>query len=448
MIPQRSVYFVGIGGIGVSALATVLARRGVTVSGHDHTENEAVRRLWAAGVRVTVGSRTRVIPRGVDLVVHSPAVPPQHPTLREARRKKITIWSYPTALWHEVEDKKVVAIAGTHGKTTVTALTAWFLISAKLDPTVIVGSYMLNGNTNGRRGRGGYAVIEADEFNRSFFAYHPDIPVITNIEHDHFDTYPTMASVRQAFRQFVSQRRTQHNPVVINADDVEAARLLPQPGASFGLGQGMINPKNIVSTKTGTSFTIEGTRFVSPLFGVHNVANVAAAVAAATLCGVSISWCAQALRSFKGTWRRFEKVGTYHGMTVISDYGHHPTEITATLRAARQRYPDQQIIVVYQPHQHNRTKHLYKQFAHALSAADTAIITEIFAVTGRLKKAERAVTAHSIVAACTAPAVVWAPEEKNVKSALDGMTAPHGVILCLGAGTIDSYIRTLVRRKK
>lgn len=443
MITARNVYCIGIGGIGISALAQLLAKRGVSVSGSDAADSEIVTRLRRQHVRVTVGTKA-ILPPRTDLVIFSPAVPPQHRLRLTARRQGIRTIAYPQALWEELHDQRVIAVAGTHGKTTVTSLIGWFLTAAKKDPTIVVGSIMLNGNTNARRGRGGIAVIEADEFARSFHAYHPDTIVVNNIEPDHFDTYPTRQSLQASFRQFVSQLRPK-GMLVVNRDNAMSRQLVKTNTVTFGLGTTRFRSRHIRTTAKGTSFTLNGVRFVSPLFGVHNVLNVAAAVATVAHYGVTVRQCARALRHFKGTWRRFEKVGTYHGLTVISDYAHHPTEITATLQAARQRFPKQPVTVIFQPHQHNRTQHLHRAFAQALSVADAVIVTEIFAVTGRLRQSERRVTAQTIARECTAPVVVWAPTTRQVLATLDKLRAAHGIILCLGAGSIDQFARKLVK---
>lgn len=436
MISQQSVYFIGIGGSGSSALALLLKKRGVAVSGTDVASSATVRLLRSAGIRITVGL-TKKLPPKIELIVFSPAVPTNNRLLAQARKRTVLCLSYPQALWQEIKDKRVIAVAGTHGKSTVTALVGWFLYRAKLDPTIVVGAVMLNFKSNARAGRGQWAVIEADEFAHSFHAYQADRIIVNNVEPDHFDTYPNRAKLRQGFQRFVDGRR-RGATVILNHDDPAAASLRATPRLRFSLRQA----SNIRYGARRTWFSLGRVRFVSPLPGRHNIANVIAAVTAVRDVGVSVQDCAKALAHFRGTWRRFERVGRFRSADVISDYAHHPTEISATIASARQQYPGRQIVVVFQPHQHNRTRHLARAFGQALRNADTVILTEIFRVAGRIKSSDRRVSARLIIPHCHTP-VFWAPTFAHIKRRLNGLPLSRSVILCLGAGDIDTFARKL-----
>ncbi len=409
------VHLIGIGGSGLSAIAQVLLESGIEVSGSDRQLSPLTQRLEAAGARVSLGHNPENIGQA-DLVVRSSAIPDDNPEVQAALARGIPVLKRADFLGRLTAGKQTLAVAGTHGKTTTTAMLAWLLSAIGLDPSYVIGGLSLNLMTNAHSGLGPYFVIEADEYDRMFLGLDPWIAVVTNIEHDHPDCYPTPEDFYQGFREFAG-RIAENGTLVVHADDPGAMRLgqdqshacnvitygLEPPllvGESRGDGFGAlpdyqatnIHPNHrggfdfIVCSNTakqadGAEKQI-GISLQAP--GKHNVQNSLAAMAVADLLGLSWEKCASILGEYRGASRRFEVRGEVNGVTIIDDYAHHPTEIRATLAASRARYPGRQIWAVWQPHTYSRTRALSSEFARAFgekdaSPVDHLIITEIYA---------------------------------------------------------------------
>jgi UDP-N-acetylmuramate--alanine ligase len=439
----KHVHIIGIGGIGVSAIAKWALDQGKNITGSDVRRSEVTDWLQANAAKVSIGPhKAEHLPSQCDLVVHTVAANAENPELRSARKRGIATVTYPQALNEILQGKNSIAVAGTHGKSTTTAILATILVEAQRDPTVVVGTKLrLFGNTNEHTGKGEEILVEADEYNQGILLYHPNHAVVLNVDHEHVDVYPTLTDAVKAFTTFVS-----HVPasgtVTLNADDPSVGELTEASLArvqTFGFGKADLVARGIVHNGQGTSFTVSGLydgAVQSQLYGEHNVRNVLAALCVAHALGISFEVARRGVAAFSGTWRRFERRGEWRGATIIDDYAHHPTEIAATLQAARQAFPGKRLICVFQPHLHSRTIAFFNDFARVLSTADTVILLDVYDVTGRDDgpKADPDALAEAI-----APGTVRASDLEAVLRAAADIVQPGDVILTLGAGDITHF---------
>jgi UDP-N-acetylmuramate--alanine ligase len=382
------VHIVGIGGAGMSAIATVLLERGHRVSGSDQIESPSTQTLRERGAQVGIGHRAENVGE-VDHVLISSAIKADNVELATAQRRGIPVSKRAQFLGWLMQGALGVAVAGTHGKTTTTAMIASILARTGRDPSFIVGGTIAGMNVPAHAGRGREFVIEADEYDRTFLGLTPTVAVVTNVEHDHPDCYPTFESMLDAFRAFVGLL-PESGLLALCGDDAPARSLMEYRGSrdvvTFGFGRDVTwQATDLRVNNTGGSDFValrDGmTRGLLRLRipGRHNVLNALAAVAATDFLGVSIEQAIEALVEFHGVGRRFELRGEACGVTVVDDYGHHPTEIRATLAAARMAYPGHAIWAVWQPHTFSRTKLLMNEFAAAFEDAHHVIVTEVFA---------------------------------------------------------------------
>ncbi len=387
------VHFIGIGGSGLSAIARLLLESGYTVTGSDSVMSSFARDLQSAGADVHTGHDARNI-AGADWVVRSSAIPDDNPEVVAALSQGIPVYKRSDFLGQLMENKTGIAVAGTHGKTTTTAMLAWTLFSLGEDPSFIVGSNVTNLGVNARAGKGDTFVIEADEYDRMFLGLKPKVEVVTYVEHDHPDCYPTPDDFRNAFVDFVKLLPA-GGTLVACGDEPGAADLaaearrmgknVVQYGAAVTLGTSsdwVLAQNYKPNTKGGFSFdaTVAGQAYPVALCipGMHNLRNALAVMAVIHVLALSMHKAAEALGNFSGTERRFEVRGEANGVTVVDDYGHHPTEIAATLSGARSRYAKHRIWAVWQPHTYSRTQALADQFADAFNEADEVVVTEIY----------------------------------------------------------------------
>jgi len=387
------VHLIGIGGSGLSAIARLLLESGYTVSGSDRQTSEVLDRLAEAGAQVYIGHRPENI-TGAKLIVRSSAIPDQNVEVQAAQKAGITVMKRAEFLGQFMEGRAGIAVAGTHGKTTTTAMIAWMLSALGEDPSYIIGSDARNLGTNARAGKGRAFIIEADEYDRMFLGLKPEIAVITNVEFDHPDYYLTEDDYFMSFAEFVSNVK-QGGRLLACGDDMGATRLVEVArnrsveALTYGIcdpsldyyAYGMVNnPVGgltfDVVVKGNTDQTL---RMALQVPGEHNVRNSLAALAVADGLGLPLDEAVRALAVFRGTDRRFEVLGEVAGITVIDDYAHHPTEIRATLSAARSRYPGRQLWVVWQPHTYSRTRALFADFASAFIEANHVVVTEVYA---------------------------------------------------------------------
>lgn len=452
---MKHVHFIGIAGSGLSAIALVLLERGIQVSGSDRALTAQALRLQHAGAQVYAGHRGEHI-QGADVVVRSSAVPDDNVEVQAAIAAGIPVLKRAEFLGPLLAGRQVVAIAGTHGKTTTTAMIAWLLQACGQEPGFIIGGVSHDLGTNAREGHGLPFVIEADEYDRMFHGLQPALAVITNIEHDHPDCYPTPDDFFAAFRQFASQILKEGWLLVCN-DDPGAAQLIAEvePSARFaclryGLEAGELDYRALdihPNTLGGYSFVFRaagesGVQVTLRVPGLHNVRNALAALGAVHCLGLSMSQAATALGKFSGTGRRFEVCGEANGILLINDYAHHPTEIRATLQAARTRYPDRRIWAVWQPHTYSRTRQLADAFANAFTSADQVIVSEIFAA--REASPADKFNAGSIVQHMLHPNARYIPALDAVQETLENELRPGDVLLVLSAGDADRLCAELL----
>lgn len=380
----RRVHLVGIGGTGLSAIATVLHERGEIVTGSDQSHSRYASALEQAGIPVSYEHRAENV-TDADLVLASSAVPDSNVELQAARQAGIPVRRRREFLRELTQGFRTIAVAGAHGKSTTTGLVAWLLEQAGLSPSFIVGAVLSNLGTNARAGSGDFFVIEADEYDHAFWGLEPEIGVVTNIEHDHPDFFPTVEEFQAAFERFAAQVNAY---LIVCADDPGAAKLDPGTAQRVTYGtspEAVWRPEEIQANAAGgmdflalhhgETLGLVRTR----LPGAHNVLNVLAALAVCERLGLDFKEAREAVRQFTGLARRFEVVGERGGVIVVDDYAHHPTEIRATLHAARERYPEYEIWAVFQPHTYSRTKAFLSGFSTAFHDADHVLVTEIFA---------------------------------------------------------------------
>ena len=384
------VYFVGIGGISMSGLAQILASEGFTVSGSDRSESAATEELQASGIRVYIGQSAENITDDIDLAVFTAAIHPDNPEYIAVHEKGIPCLSRAELLGQLMKNYHLpVAVSGTHGKTTTTSMLSDILLCANVDPTLSIGGVLPDIGSNVRVGNSGYFVAEACEYTNSFLHMFPGIGIILNIEEDHLDFFKNLDDIRNSFRRF-AQLIPGNGTLIINAAIdkwEEIAHDLPCKVVTFSTEPGAdYYPSDITFDRLGhPSFTMHGPAAFGPdakislhVPGMHNVGNALAAVAAADRLGIERSAAIKGLSVFSGTDRRFQYMGEKNGFTIIDDYAHHPTEIEATLQAAK-ACPYERIVCVFQPHTYTRTKSFLPGFAKALSLADVVILADIYA---------------------------------------------------------------------
>jgi UDP-N-acetylmuramate--alanine ligase len=460
---MEHIHLIGIGGSGLSAIATVLLERGYRVSGSDRQESPQARRLQEIGARIHYGHRAENI-AGANWVVRSSAVRDDNVEVLAAQAAGIPVLKRADFLEQLMAGQLPLAIAGTHGKTTTTAMLAWVLTSLGADPSYVIGGVATNLRQNAHAGLGQYFIIEADEYDRMFLGLRPHIAVVTNVEHDHPDCYPTPDDFYQAFQAF-TRRIQPAGALVACGEDPGAVQLLAEArsaglrAVSYGLGAGSWDccaVKLVASASGGLVFDLvqHGNTVVENITlqvpGEHNVRNALAVLCVVDILGLSVEQAAQALREFRGAGRRFDVRGEINGVTLIDDYAHHPTEIRATLSGARLRYPGRRIWAVWQPHTYSRTRLLFGQFAAAFIDADCVLVTEVYAAREPAPAdgfSARQVADSIASSGCkAAQSVLFAGTLKDAVDQLVRLLQPGDVVLVLSAGDADQINVELARR--
>ncbi len=441
----RLIHVVGIGGAGMSAIARVLRERGIPVQGSDRREGPLVAALRAEGIPVAVGHAPEQV-EGVELVLASSAVPEDNPELVEAHRRGIPVMRRSEFLPLLTAGYDIVAVAGAHGKTTVTGMIVSILLEAGLDPTYIVGGVVENLGTNAHAGTDTLFVIEADEYQHTFLALEPKIAVITNVEFDHPDVFPSPRFLRLAFGNFVEQIRENGALVACNDDEVAHA-----VGACYhanggrlrlyGSGEGVLAWRAVRVRPQGEGVAFDALHeqvsqgtVALQVPGAHNALNALAALAVASELGISFPVAQRGLARFAGTARRFEVLGERAGVTVIDDYAHHPTQIRAVLETARQRYPEARLVVGWEPHTFSRLRALWEEFLAAFADADEVVILPIYPAR---EVDDGTLDNRALVGALEHPRVTAAPTLEAAVDLLVERSRPGTVVLLLGAG--DEY---------
>jgi UDP-N-acetylmuramate--alanine ligase len=452
LTPGMHIHVVGIGGAGMSAIARVLLGRGFHVSGSDIQSNAQTAVLAAEGVEVYAGHSPAHVD-GADLVVVSSAVPQTNPEWIAALERDLPVLKRADLLGALMVGTIGIAVAGSHGKTTTTGMIAHILMEAGLDPTVVLGGTLPELGGNGRYGDGPYFVVEADEYDHMFLGLRPELAVITNIEHDHPDLYPTAEAYRAAFRQF-SELLPSNARLIACTDDPGAVELLGElPSGrvkitTYGLDSSSGQSTGpIVRALDARPNQMGGTDFVVEvagqtvglarirLPGLHNVRNALAAIVVALDLQLDFVQTCRALAGFGGVQRRFQVVGEVGGVTVIDDYAHHPTENNATLAAARQRYPGRRLWAVWQPHTFSRTRLLLEEFAESFTQADRVVALDIY---GSREANDPTTTTAAVIERMGHPNAVHIPSRRAAADYLLERIHPGDVVLTLGAGDGDA----------
>ena len=456
--PGMHVHLVGVAGAGISAIARVLLGYGCVVSGSDEQSNQLTVALQAEGATIYQGHRPEHIV-GADALVISSAVPETNLEVAAARAAGIPVLKRSDFLGTLMADTIGIAIAGSHGKTTTTGMIAHILIEAGLDPTVIVGGVLPLLNANGRYGEGDYFVVEADEYDYMFLGLQPEVAVITSIEHDHPDIFPTAGDYMAAFRDFTALLPASGR-LIACADDPGVLKLLgtlaldevevttyttTEVGATTEVVGALREASLLVDYQAldcrpnplgGMDFLVETEGQIIGLArlrvpGLHNVGNALAAIIVALDIGIDFDVIRQALADFGGVGRRFQVIGDVGGVTLIDDYAHHPTEIRATLAAARQHYPGRRLWAIWQPHTYSRTRLLLPQFAASFDRADRVVALEIY----RSREQDTlGVSTADVLAAMDHPRAIYIPDRAGAAAYVLDRIAPGDVVLTLGAG--------------
>ena len=447
------VHLVGIGGIGMSALAKLLLARGVQVSGSDLQASAMTRELAARGAAITIGHRAELV-QGAERVVISDAIHEDNPELRRARELEVRVQRRSELLAELMAGSRGIAVAGTHGKTTVTAMVGLILVEAGMDPTVVLGGEHAALDGNARVGQGEWMVVEACEAYESYLDLRPEIAVVTNIEADHLDHHKTEAHLRASFAEFLG-RIVPGGCAVLCADREELRPLAAGVGrevVSYGFTEGA-QVRGAEPTTDGLGgrcrLLVENRdqgelRLGTP--GLHNVLNALGATATALRAGASLASCFRALAGFTGVARRFEVLGESGGVTVVDDYAHHPSELTATIAAARAAFPGRRLVAVFQPHLYSRTRDFAGGFARALEAADVVALAEIYpAREAPLPGVSSRLIADPLRRRRGEDGVFEMAKQRLV-AGLARLARPGDVILVMGAGDIGETARELALR--
>ena len=421
----KHIHFIGIGGIGMSGLARFFVHEKKQVSGSDRATSPITDALKTLGVTFYENQVASNITDGIDFIVYTEAMSEDQEEMVAARNLGVPMMNYFQALGLVANQYYLVAVSGTHGKTTTTAMIIDILEEAELDPTAIVGSLRSKTGSNFRPGKSKYAVVEACEYRRDFLSLTPDVLVITNIEAEHLDYYDDLKDVQKAFRELAEQVR-ENGTVVANTADSKVKQALE------GLEKKVINYGKYLDPRLKLNVP-----------GLHNQMNAAAATAAAECIGVTREVSQKALENFAGTWRRFEYKGKVNGARVYDDYGHHPTEITVTLKGAREMFPDKNILLIYQPHLDSRTERLFLDFVTSISKADRIILAPTYVA--------RNVEAHGVSSEDLAeaiqkvhPNIEYINTFKDIVRQVKNNVTKNDLVLVMGAGDIAKVANMLV----
>jgi len=443
------VHFVGIGGAGMSGIAEVLVNQGFTVSGSDLSESRATRHLEKLGATVYLGHSSLQV-EGADVLVVSTAVADDNPELVAARDLRIPVVPRAEMLAELMRFRRGIAVAGTHGKTTTTSLTASLLAEAGLDPTFVIGGLLNAWGSNARLGAGEYLVAEADESDGSFLLLQPVIALITNIDRDHLETYEnSFENLRKAFLEFLHHLPF-YGAAVLCIDDEQVADMVPsvtRAVVTYGLSeQADVRASDLIQEGRMMYFRAhlpnqdDAIEVSLNLPGVHNVQNALGAIAIAWELGLDLPTIVDSLRSFEGIGRRFAEVGQFavpNGeVMVVEDYGHHPSELDATISAARAGWPDKRIVTVFQPHRFTRTRDLFDEFSQVLASSDVVVLTDIYAA------GEEAIDGIDSGALCQSIRArgrvnpILVSDVNDILTELPAMLEDGDLVLFLGAGNI------------
>jgi UDP-N-acetylmuramate--alanine ligase len=451
-----TIHFVGIGGIGMSGIAEILHNLGYVVQGSDVAEGANVKRLRDMGITVTVGHAAENLGEA-QVVVISSAIKPSNPEVAAARARLIPVVRRAEMLAELMRLKWAIAVGGTHGKTTTTSLVAAMLEAAELDPTVIIGGILNSHGTNARLGSGDWVVVEADESDGTFIKLPATAAIVTNIDPKHLDFYGDFDAVRRAFVSFV-ENIPFYGFAALCIDHPEVQAMIPKVAdrkiITYGFSpQADVRALNLDITPDGCHFDVviadrmggmarELTGMHLPMLGRHNTQNALAAIAVAHEMGLDENQMRRALSGFTGVKRRFTKTGVANGVTVVDDYGHHPVEISAVLRAAREAYQGR-IVAVVQPNRYSRLHDLYEEFCTCFNNADTVIVADVYSAG---ESPIEGVSRDALVDGLRAHGhrqVIPLPSQQDLAGIVAELTNPGDLVVCLGAGNITAWAASL-----
>ncbi|MBU0614414.1 UDP-N-acetylmuramate--L-alanine ligase [Patescibacteria group bacterium] len=438
MNEYKKVHIIGIGGIGTSAVAKFFLLKKAVVSGSDAHPSEITEELESMGAKVFIGHFSENITKDCDLVVYSRAVQEDNVEFVSAKKMGIEIFSYAQFLGKLAEGYKTIAVSGTNGKSTTSAMLAKILIDAGEDPTVILGTKSPDfPHGNLRMGGQEWFVVEACEYMASMLEIKPDFAIITNIEEDHLDYYRDIGHIKETFQKWIDSM-PQGARVIINSRDLVSQSLSIPKKSIFD-----IEEREIGSGEQ--HFLVAGDPVTLKIPGEFNAMNAAAAMVTAKAIGIPAGKASDSLFGFKGTWRRFELVGEWQDADVFSDYAHHPTAVRGTIDAFKEFFHARRLIVIFEPHQHSRTKELFDDFVESFDSADSLIVSEIYEVVGRSE--EKEISSSELVKEIskrkTINDVRFAKDYEEAESFLRDMVQAGDILLFMGAGTIDNLARKL-----
>jgi UDP-N-acetylmuramate--alanine ligase len=458
----KHIHFVGIGGSGMNGIAEVLLNLGFQVSGSDIGVNTSTKRLKKLGATVYLGHAGQNL-TDADAVVVSTAVKEDNPEVLAARERRIPVVPRAMMLAELMRLRQGIAVAGTHGKTTTTSLTASVLAKGGFDPTFVIGGKLNSSGTNAKLGTGEFIVVEADESDASFLHLQPILAVITNIDADHMETYGhDFARLKQAFVDFV-EHLPFYGRAILCVDDANVREILPRvtkPVTTYGFSEGaQVRAINVQHQGGQMRFTAQCRQNGSPkdlditlnLAGMHNVLNALAAIAVALEVGVTSAAIVSALAEFEGVGRRFQHYGEVplgHGgsFTLIDDYGHHPAEMAATLEAVRGAFPGRRLVLAFQPHRYTRTRDLFEDFVKVLCSVDALVLTEVYAAGEQpIVAADGRALMHALRVAGQSEAV-FVGQVTDMQKAIMQMARDGDVVVTMGAGSIGNLPNNLLGR--
>lgn len=451
----KNVYLIGIGGTGMSGLARLLMSLGKNVYGSDKNRSPVLSELSEKGAKIYYRQKGKHINRSIDVVIYSHAIVSDNPEYRRSVEYNIPMLTYPEAVGLIMKNKRGIAISGTHGKTTTSSLIVSILTTAGCSPSFLLGGEIHNVGNSGV-GKSDFLVVEACEYKRSFLNYMPEIAVVTNVEKDHLDYYKNIEEIKGAFKKFLDNV-SENGCAIYCADDKNAVEVVKKSRKSkkkiaYGIKTGDWTAGNIKFSRDFTQYEcyLKNKKVgvvKSAVRGYHNVLNSLAAVACADYLGLPFRCAQESLENFQGVHRRCEVLGTVKGITVIDDYGHHPTEISFTLKSIRQMFPDARLIVVFQPHQYSRTRILLKDFAISFALADKIVVPDIYFVRDSLIE-KKLVNAQMLVEHIRANGkeALYLPTFEEIVEYLAEIVYRGDVVLTIGAGPVDRVARGLLEK--
>lgn len=458
------IHFIGIGGVGMSGIAEVLQNLNYKVSGSDMADSAILRRLAQFDIKTSIGHDAKNL-QDVDVVVISSAVKQDNPEVLEAKRLNIPVVPRAIMLAELMRMKQGIAIAGTHGKTTTTSLVASVLAEAGLDPTFVIGGRLNSADANAKLGSGDYIVVEADESDASFLNLLPVMAVVTNIDEDHMETYGhDFEKLKNSFIEFL-HRMPFYGAAIVCVDDAAVREILPsiaRPVITYGLAaEARVRATDVQANNEKMSFLVEcksndtwtSMPVVLNLPGLHNVRNALAAIAVAIELDIKPESIQNALSQFRGVDRRFQNYGKITAkegglFTLIDDYGHHPVEMKATIEAARGAYPNQRLVLAFQPHRYSRTRDCFEDFIKVMASVDVILLSEVYAAgEAKIVGADTRALCRAIRLNCKIEPI-FVEEIQNMALAILDIAKDGDVVLCMGAGSISGIPKNIVNLVK